>query len=71
MVAKENIGESVPSLFAGVELLDERGGRVGDPGLGDGLAAGEDDHEGLAQLGQAQGEVALGADEVEVRLGGN
>jgi len=65
VVAEEDVGEGVSALFGGVELLQQGGGGVGDPGLGDGLAGGEDDDGWDARGGDGFDEGSLGADEVE------
>lgn len=48
VVAEKDVGEGVATFLGGVELLDERGGRVGEPGLRYGLATTEDDDGGDA-----------------------
>lgn len=65
-LAVEDIGKSVSALFGLVELLDESGGLLGDPGLGDGLAGTVDDNGGLARLDDGLDESGHGTDEVEV-----
>lgn len=66
VVAEEDVGEGVAAFLGGVELLDQRGGRVGEPGLGHGLAAAEDDDGGDAGVDDGLDEGGLGADEGEV-----
>jgi hypothetical protein len=41
--AEEDGGEGVAAFFAGVELLDQAGCGVGDPGFSEGFAGGKDD----------------------------
>jgi hypothetical protein len=66
VVAEEDVGEGVAAFLGGVELLDQCGGRVGEPGLCDGLAAAEDDDGGDAGVDDGFDEGGLGADEGEV-----
>lgn len=65
IVAEEDVGEGISALLGGVELLDECGGVVREPGFCDGLAAGEDDHGGNACVDDCFDEGGLGADEAE------
>lgn len=66
VVAEEDVGEGVATFLGGVELLDERGGRVGEPGLRYGLATTEDDDGGDAGVDDGFDEGGLGTNEREV-----
>lgn len=66
VVAEEDVGEGVAAFFGGIELLEEGGGRVREPGFGDGFAAGEDDDCRDAGFDDRFDEGCLGADEGEV-----
>jgi hypothetical protein len=67
VVSEKNVGEGVAAFFAGVELLDEGGGGVGDPVFGYGLSGAEDDYGGGCRVYYGAQEGAHCADEAEVR----
>lgn len=65
VVTEEDVGESMATLLGWVELLDESGGVVGHPILGDWLAGGENNDGGFSGVGDSTDELALSTDQVE------
>lgn len=66
VVAEEDVGQGVAAFFAGVELLDEGGGCVGDPVFGDGLTRAENYDGWRVGVYDCAEEGAHCSDEVEV-----
>ncbi len=66
VVTEKDVSEGIAAFLGGVELLDEGGGRVGEPCVGNGLATGEDDDGRHAGVSDGLDERALRTDQGEV-----
>lgn len=66
VVTEQDIGKGIATFFRWVELLDKSSCRVGDPCVGDRLAAGENDDGRYASISNGLDERALGADQGKV-----
>lgn len=62
VVTEQDISKGITAFFGRVELLNQSGGRVRDPSVGNRLAAGENDDGRHAGISDGLDERALGAD---------